>query len=267
MGTPADIGADYESLRLSAGRYGNVRAWWIPNEKGSTPVIFFPSRRGNISFELQTLQYLRRLGVSLLAVDYPGYGESEGKTNERGCYAAAEAAWQAITQQKGYAPEEVVLYGRSLGSAVAVRLAARVNCKGLVFHGGFSSLPDIASCYLPSWGVKLLCRIQLNSEKYIVDCRCPMLVLHSEADQLIPLRLAARVFELAQGPKRMIVLDGKHQAMEWVYDAEVRRCWQAMISGAALQWSLEAEHETVPAIQAAMEGVLETSGRLDGAAK
>ena len=175
--------------------------------------------------------------MSTLAVDYPGYGASEGRPTEEGCYKAARVAWQAITAQRGFQPGDVTLYGRSLGGAAATWLAARTRCRGVVFHGGFSSVPRLALGYLPGWSVRLLCRISLDSEKWIAACSCPLLVVHNCSDSLVPLSLARRVFHRAPGPKRWVELQGGHDGSEWLHDPEVRSCWEALLSVKAWQWA------------------------------
>ena len=228
-GTPADVGIAFEREDLDAGPH-RIRAWWLPHPRASVAVILFPGRAANISHELATFEYLSGLGVSILAVDYPGFGESTGIAGEESCYAAATAAW-ACVERKGFRGEDVILYGRSLGAAVASWLAARVECRGLVLHGGFSSMLDLGACYIPRWLVRARCRISLDSARSVAACRCPVVVMHGRGDRLVPIALAQRVFDCAREPKTMIELPGEHFATDWMQHAEVRRQWERLING------------------------------------
>jgi pimeloyl-ACP methyl ester carboxylesterase len=228
-GTPADVGMAFERDDLAAGR-DRIRAWWLPQPGASVAVIVFPGRAANISYELSTFEYLAGLGVSVLAVDYPGFGESTGQAREENCYAAARAAWDCV-EQKGFAPERAILYGRSLGAAVAAWLGARANWRGLVFHGGFSSMQDLGACYMPRWLVRARCHAALDAAASIAACRCPVIVLHARDDRLVPIALARRVFARAPGAKAMIELPGDHFSTDWMRQDDVRREWERLIHG------------------------------------
>jgi pimeloyl-ACP methyl ester carboxylesterase len=237
LGTPEDVGLDFETHYVAVESSGRSRVWWIPSAVNRTTVILFPGRGGNISYELSAIEYLHNLGVSTLAVDYPGFGGSEGRPSEAGCYAAANAAWRLALEWPDMTASRVVLYGRSLGAAVATWLAAREKaCRGLVFHGGFSSLPDVAACHLPRSLVRALCRTSLDSQRWIGKCRCPVLMMHSQDDTLVPVGLARRCFDLIASPKRLIELRGDHDQADWLSDEAVRLGWQDIISDVARRW-------------------------------
>lgn len=228
-GTPADLGMPFETLSLQAESFGSVRAWWVSRDNPQAAVILFPGRGVNISYELDAIYYLWQLDASVLAVDYPGFGTSQGQPSEQACYATASAAWQELTEHRSVMPENVILYGRSLGAAVAAWLAARVNCRGLVFHGGFPSLPRAAQSHLPAWSVNLFCRTTLDAERWIAQCTCPLLVLHAKDDRLVPLTLAKSVFDRAKGPKRFVEIPGDHYGMEWIVHPGVLAEWKELL--------------------------------------
>lgn len=230
-GTPADVSVPFETLRLQAGPHA-VRAWWMPRAGAGVAVLLFPGRASNISQELDAIRYVWSLGVHVLAFDYPGYGVSEGIATEEGCHAAAQAAWDALLA-RGFLPGEIILYGRSLGSAIATELASRVDCRALVFHGCASSMRHLGEHYLPRWLVRWRLRIPLDSLEPIAECRCPVVVVHAREDRLVPLALARRVFEAARAPKRMIEVPGDHFDTDWLCHAELRLEWQRLIGGAA----------------------------------
>ena len=226
-GSPSDVGIPFEREELRIGAHA-MRAWWMPHRRMRAAVVLLPGRATNISHELDTFEYLRTLDVSVLAVDYPGFGGSPGIATEDGCYAAASAAWEWIVR-KGFAPESVILYGQSLGASVAVWLAARVPCRGVVFHGGFSSIPDLAPHYFPSWLVRGRCDTMLDAASSVAACRCPVVVVHARDDRLVPISLGRRVYQCAHEPKTMIELPGDHFDSEWQRHAALRREWERLI--------------------------------------
>jgi uncharacterized protein len=228
-GTPNDLGVPYRVEELPAGTHA-VRAWWMPRVDARTAVVLFHGRASNISRELDAIEYLWRLGASVLAIDYPGFGASRGTATERGCHEAAEAAWRAILD-KGFAPANVILYGRSLGANIAARLASVVACRALVFHGGASSMGDVGEQYLPAWVVRRFCRIPLDTTAAIGQCRCHVLVVHARDDRLVPLSAGRRVFDAASGTKRMIEVPGDHFEKNWLRHAELRAAWRELIDG------------------------------------
>lgn len=230
-GTPAHVGLIFEELRLRAGDAA-IRAWWIPREGSRVAVLLFPGRAANISQELDAIHYVSSLGANVFAFDYPGFGTSEGIATEEGCHAAARAAWDALLA-KGFAPRDVILYGRSLGSAIAARLASETDCRALVFHGCASSMKDLGEHYLPAWLVRWRLRTPLDSTETIARCRGPVLVVHAREDRLVPVALARRVFDAACEPKRMIEVTGDHFDGDWLRDAALREEWQRLIGARA----------------------------------
>ena len=231
-GTPVRAGIPFEELRLRAGRDA-IRAWWMARNGAKATVMLFPGRAANISQELDAIHYVWSLGANVLAFDYPGFGTSEGSATEQGCHDAARAAWEALLA-KGIAPTEIILYGRSLGSAIAARLAARVDCRALVFHGCASSMKDLGEHLLPKWVPRLRrLRIPLDSTGPVAEARCPVVVVHARDDRLVPIPLARRVFDAAREPKRMIEVAGDHFDGHWLYDRALRDEWQRLIGGAA----------------------------------
>jgi len=230
-GTPAHAGLQFEELRLRAGDDA-VRAWWIPRRDARVAVLLFPGRASNVSQELDAMHYLWSLGANVLAFDYPGFGKSEGTASEMGCEAAGRAAWEWLVA-KGFAPRDILLYGRSLGAAIAARLAAQVDCRALVFHGCASSMRDLGEHYLPRWLVRWRLHMPLDAAAAIARCTCPVVVVHAREDRLVPIALARRVFDAAHPPKRMIEVTGDHFDGDWLRNAELRQEWQRLIGGAA----------------------------------
>jgi pimeloyl-ACP methyl ester carboxylesterase len=158
--TPNNYGIDYEDVQFVTDDGLRISAWWIPSKitiDGTPPAsvsnnpvfIFFHGNAGNISHRIDKLRDLRERGVSTLIVDYRGYGKSEGSPTEAGLYRDADAAWKYVTETRGIAPNRIVLFGESLGGAVAIELASRVNPGALVVECTFSRLADVGHVHYP----------------------------------------------------------------------------------------------------------------------
>jgi pimeloyl-ACP methyl ester carboxylesterase len=216
LAEPSDLGFVFEDIRLRLANGLGVHGWWIPAAAGDPVILCFPGSIGNISHELSTVAFLRRLGAGVLIVDYPGFGRSEGSPSERACYLAASAAWEYATGVKGIPVENVVVFGRSLGGTVAAWLAARhPECAQLVIHSAFTSVPDVAARAYPFFPVRYFCYIRFNTLKQVRACRCPVVVMHSRADSIIPFRHGERILAAAPEPKRLVPIRGDHYGSDW----------------------------------------------------
>lgn len=175
-------------------------------------LLMFHGNGGDISNGGRQEHYaaLRRLGLHLLTFDYRGYGESAGDPTEAGIYRDADAAYAYLRDTLGVPPERVLIFGHSLGSAVAVDLASRVQSRALILEGAFTSVPDVGQrtyFFLP---VRLMARNRFASDEKISRVAVPKLFLHASADEVIPYDLGRRLFDIAPGPKRFVPLAGGH---------------------------------------------------------
>ena len=124
--TPEDAGLDYRPVSLASGDE-TIHGWYIEHKQPLATLLFLHGNAGNISHRLDTLKIFHQLGLSVLILDYQGYGESTGKPSELNCYEDARAAWKYLTETLHIHPENMVIFGRSLGGAVAVQLATEVQ--------------------------------------------------------------------------------------------------------------------------------------------
>jgi uncharacterized protein len=236
--SPADFGIAFRDVFLECADGIKVHGWWVPGRLRKT-IVYFHGSDGNLTYELSTLRFLTQLGASVLLIDYPGYGRSDGRCSERLCYQAADAAWAFAHGTQGVPAPDVVLFGQSLGTAVATYLAASRECGGLVFQSGFSSVPDIAAALFPLVPVPLIwlfARTRMNSLRRVADCRCPVLVMHSRGDEHIPIAQARAVFTRAPGPKKFVELHGVHHSGEWRHDSRVLAAWRELVDGETAAW-------------------------------
>lgn len=208
--TPQDIGLGYENVTLVTDDGYRLHGWYLPARLGEWTVLFFHGNAGNISQRLDTLRLFHQLGLNTLIVDYRGYGRSEGSPSEHGTYLDATAAWRYLANDRGVPSKEIVVFGRSLGAAVATWLAARHAPGALIIESAFTSIPDLAAKLYPFLPVRLLSRYQYNNRARMTNITCPVLVIHSTADEIVPFAHGRMLFEIAREPKALLVLRGSH---------------------------------------------------------
>jgi hypothetical protein len=207
--TPADVGMDYEDVSIDTVDGVTLHGWFVPG-RSSGVLLFFHGNAGNISHRLDSIRQFRNLGLSVLIVDYRGYGQSGGRTTEAGIYRDADAAWEYLTETRGVRPDDVVVFGRSLGASVAARLAANRKPSGLILESSFTSVPDIAAQLYPWLPVRWLSKLRHATRDYVRDVHCPVLVVHSRDDEIIPYHHGEAIFEAAPEPRTLLVLSGTH---------------------------------------------------------
>jgi uncharacterized protein len=230
-GVPSDLRLQYEDFFLTTASGVRIHGWWLEPPISGKVILYFAGSIGNISRELGTTAFLVSLGSAVAIVDYPGFGRSEGSPSERGSYETAEALWSYAVTVRRRKPEDIVVYGRSLGAAVAAWLAARHPCSALICHSGFTSIPDVAAHDYPLMPARFFCYIRFNTRKYLRRCTCPVLVLHSVTDTVIPFRHGLQLFEAASEPKQFLRLKGNHYGDDWQVTPALRRALPAFIAG------------------------------------
>jgi fermentation-respiration switch protein FrsA (DUF1100 family) len=209
--TPTEAGLAYEDIRVTVDAGELVHAWFMPASDPAAPVILFShGNAGNISHRLETARFLHDLGAAVLMYDYRGYGLSEGSPSESNLYADAAAVYFWLTKTRGVRAERVYLMGRSLGGAVAVDLATRAACAGLIVESSFTSVPDMGKRLYPWLPIDWLARYRFDSERKLGSVPCPVLVLHSFDDEMIPFEMGQRLYAAAPEPKRFVQLSGGH---------------------------------------------------------
>ena len=208
--SPADIGLHYESVSLTASDGVKLHGWFVPAQAEKGALLFFHGNAGNISHRLESLKIFHDLGLSTLIIDYRGYGESQGTISEKGTYLDGEAGWDYLARVKGFPPQEIIVFGRSLGGAIAAYIAGRKQPGGLILESVFTSVPDMGARMYPYMPVRLLSRYQYDTRKALQSVTCPVLVVHSHHDDIIPFKNGLQLYETARQPKRFLEIRGDH---------------------------------------------------------
>lgn len=210
---PPSLGLPIQRVEITTEDAVKLAGWVIPAESPSPLwLLVCHGNAGNLSEFDRPLHYagLRQLGLNLLAFDYRGYGESGGTPSEAGLYRDADAAYRYLTNQRGVPANRIVIFGHSLGSAVAVDLASRVPSAGLILEGAFTSATDRGQELYPYIPVRWIAKSRFSSVGKIARMTVPKLFLHANGDEVIPLAHGRRLYEAASPPKTFVELRGGH---------------------------------------------------------
>ncbi len=207
--TPTDVGMDYQDVSIETSDGVTLHGWFIAG-RSSQVLLFFHGNAGNVSHRLDSIAQFQDLGLSVLIIDYRGYGQSEGRTTEKGIYRDADAACRYLVESRGVVASDIVIFGRSLGASVASRLAMQHQPLALILESSFTSVPDIAQDLYPWLPVRWLSRLSHATRDYVRDVRCPVLVIHSRDDEIIPFHHGETIFASANKPRTLLAIRGTH---------------------------------------------------------
>lgn len=200
----------YEDIYFKTEDDVSLNGWYIPAPNAKKTVLFFHGNGGNISHRLQSLKIFHDMGLSVFIIDYRGYGKSQGVTGEQGTYKDADAAWKYLTETRGIAEKDIIIFGRSMGGAIAIWLASQHTADLLILESTFTSIADMGQHYYPYLPAKLLTRIKYPSIDRIQKINCPVLIAHSQTDEIVPYKLGQALFDEAPSPKMFMQLKGGH---------------------------------------------------------
>jgi fermentation-respiration switch protein FrsA (DUF1100 family) len=175
-----------------------LNAWFLPQRDAKYITLFLHGNAGNVTHRVDHGENIRQAGSAIMILDYRGYGKSKGRPTERGLYGDADAAYDVLIK-RGYAANQIILHGESLGTAVATELASRRECAALILESPFASLSRMAGQVIPVLG-PLLAR-GFNTERTIADIHVPLLIIHGDADEIVPFSQGQAVFQRAKEPK------------------------------------------------------------------
>jgi len=207
--TPAAWGLEYEDIYIDTRDGVRLHGWYIPREEAEEVVLFLHGNGGNISHRGASIDIFNRIGLNVLIIDYRGYGKSEGSPSEEGLYEDARSAWRYLIE-RGFKREQIILFGRSIGAAVATKLAVETGPEKLILESSFSSARDMADRVLPLISRVVMMRYPFNSMERIKDINARLLMLHSPDDEIIPYRLGEKLYRAANEPKQFVKLKGDH---------------------------------------------------------
>ena len=228
--TPGDVGLVYEDVRIQTSDGLSIHGWFIPGDPAITlnaTWVWFHGNGGNNGYRIDELSLAHhRTGANLFIFDYRGYGESEGTASEKGTYLDSRAVMDYLESRSDVDEDQFVYLGHSLGAAIAVELALTRAPMAMVLVSPFASVREMASITLPFPPVGWLVRNHYDSLSRIRQLNVPVLVLHGDQDETIPMSQGRKLYEAANQPKRFQVLEGA--AHNDTYDAGEEQYWGAI---------------------------------------
>jgi len=198
--TPSHVGLDYKELWIRTSDKETLNAWFV---KGKFDVLFLfcHGNAGDIGDRVENIAQLVMAGLSVLIFDYRGYGKSTGTPKEEGVYKDAEAVYNYAIKELNYSPEKIIVFGRSLGAAVAAHLASQVKTAGVILESAFTNLKDMAWVHYPFIPGKFLVKHKFNVLDKIKKLKAPLLIIHGEKDTIVPLWMGEKIYQQAPEPK------------------------------------------------------------------
>jgi len=208
--TPAELGLDFENVVFRSADGLNLAGWYVPVDNPKFTVLFCHGNGGNIAHRLDSINIFHNLGLNCFIFDYRGYGDSQGKPSEEGTYLDAMAAYNWLIEEKKTPAENIIIFGRSLGGTIAAQLAGKVDARALVVESAFTSYVDIAKEYYPYMPVRWFARFGYRLIDYIRDVHCPVMLIYSRNDEIVPYKFGLELYEAANEPKEFIEIFGGH---------------------------------------------------------
>ena len=209
----SELGRPFEDVYFQASDRVRLNAWFFPAATGSPRkdwvYLLCHGNAGNISHRLDHVAALLETGAGVLALDYRGYGRSEGRPTEEGTYLDAQAG-HAWLRQKGFAAARIVALGESLGGGIASELALRETVGGVILQSTYTSVTDLGAELFPWLPVRWMSTIKYDTRSKLPRIKVPVLIMHSRGDSLIGFHHAEKNFAAANEPKRLWEIAGDH---------------------------------------------------------
>ncbi len=223
-------GLPLEEVWLPIDEAVTIFGWFVYAGSGKPVLLWCHGNAGNVSHRLENIWQLYQRGMSVFIFDYRGYGRSTGTPSEAGLYQDALASYDYLMQNRRVSPKHLILFGRSLGSAVAGEVALRRSSAGLIVEGAFPSIQSMSDYHYMGLPAGWLMDVEFNLAKKVSSLQVPILVIHGEKDSVVPLSLGKQVFEAAREPKQWFVVSrAEHNDVPFVGGDSYFRTMEAFI--------------------------------------
>jgi uncharacterized protein len=208
IGTPSEALLDYEDVWFDTPDEVRLHGWMVPSEGSCTLMLFCHGNAGNISHRVDNVRRLHDIGLNVFIFDYRGYGQSSGRITEAGFYLDAEAAYTVALQHATARNLKLVIFGRSLGGTAAVHLGAGFSCSGVILESAFTHMAAMARVHFPLPVPEGLLRHKLNALEKINGIKAPVLFVHGDRDDIVPINLGRELFDATIAPKEFMTIQG-----------------------------------------------------------
>lgn len=224
--TPSNFGLEYEDAFFETKDGVMLHGWFVPAEDSFATILYCHGNAGNISHRVEIARMFNQRKMDFFIFDYRGFGKSKGMPTEKGTYLDAQAAYDFLINKKGIGKSRIVIYGKSIGAAIAIDLATKTDAAALISESSFLSTKAMAReiyPYLPFW---LFIRSKYNADRKINKVNIPKLIIHSQNDEIVPFAHGQKLFDLAKPPKEFYVMRGGHNDAFYIYSDE---CMQRIV--------------------------------------
>lgn len=205
---PEDYRLPHEEVAIQTMDGVRIHGWFFPTTPAEPVILFCHGNAGNISHRLENIRDLVDRGLQVFIFDYRGYGMSQGKPTEQGVYRDGLAAYRYLTEEKGFPPRKVIVFGRSLGASVAVEIALRREVGGLILESAFTSVKQMARGIWLFFPFSFFLPAHYDNLAKIQGIVVPKLLIHGDQDEIVPFAMGRRLFEAATPPKRFYRIEG-----------------------------------------------------------
>lgn len=218
--SPSSVGLEYEDVFFKTQDGIELHGWFIPKADSYATLLYCHGNAGNVSHRVEIAKMFNEKKMNFFIFDYRGFGKSKGSPYEVGTYLDGLAAYNYLVETRAILPERIVLYGKSLGAAIAIDLATKVKAAALISESGFTSTTDFAQevyKILPLW---LFVSQKYDSLVKIDKINIPKLIIHSQNDEIVPFSHAKKLYDKAKEPKELYVMKGGHNDAFYIYNDE-----------------------------------------------
>jgi fermentation-respiration switch protein FrsA (DUF1100 family) len=229
--TPEAVGLEFEDVRIISSDGEQITGWWIPASSPGPALLFLHGNAGNISHRLHALALLQKAGLSVLIIDYRGYGQSSGAPSEEGIYLDAASAWRHLVGKRELTASKIVVYGESIGSAPALNLVRELESRGkqppgaLILEGAFTSALEMGRRIFPFLPLKLILKMKMDNLDAIRHVTTPTLLLHAGEDEIVPIEMGKALHQASAATEKEFraVPEARHNTVWMVRGDEVQQ--------------------------------------------
>jgi fermentation-respiration switch protein FrsA (DUF1100 family) len=222
---PGELGLAFEKVAFKSADGLQLSGWYIPVQNSKLTVLFCHGNGGNMMHCLDSINIFYNLELSCFIFDYRGYGNSEGKPSEEGTYLDAMAAYKWLTEEKKISADDIIVFGSSLGGSIAAQLASKVRAAALVIESAFTSYVDIGRKFYPYMPVRWFARFSYRTIDYLKSVHCPVMVIHSRNDEVVPFEFGLELYESANEPREFVEIFGSHNDGFLVSGEIYKKAW------------------------------------------
>jgi len=228
--TPDNVGLPFRGVEFAGPGGRRLHGWYVPAANAQFTLLYCHGNAGNIGHRVDTIRAFVERGLSVFIFDYAGYGRSQGKPSEAGTYADARAAYDYLVGREELPADRIILFGRSLGTAVAIELATHVRHAALILESSFTSAREVGARMYPWLPMRYLVRVHYDSVSRIGRVSSPKLFVHSLEDEMVPFGMGRRLYNRAARPKTFVKARGGHNDVYLLPESDYERALESFLA-------------------------------------